>query len=84
MTPEERVDAALEDSFPASDAPWWTLGVPGVTQRNEQSVQPPDIPPSHDVRPFPAGRPATGRLFSATVGAGLFRPKCEDGAAKRR
>jgi hypothetical protein len=30
MTSEERIDAALEDSFPASDAPWWSLGVPSL------------------------------------------------------
>jgi hypothetical protein len=32
-TSEERVDATLEDSFPASDAPSWTLGVQRLAAR---------------------------------------------------
>jgi hypothetical protein len=41
MTPEERIDAALEDSFPASDAPWWSLGVPSL------------LPEAHVTEPAP-------------------------------
>ncbi|MDB5857112.1 MAG: hypothetical protein JWQ76_801 [Ramlibacter sp.] len=36
MTPEERIDAALEESFPASDAPWWSLGVPSSRELREE------------------------------------------------
>jgi hypothetical protein len=43
MTPEERIDAALEDSFPASDAPWWSLGVPSL----------PPVPGAHVAEPAP-------------------------------
>jgi hypothetical protein len=30
MTPEERIDTALAESFPASDPPWLSLGVPSL------------------------------------------------------
>ena len=93
MTPEERIDAALEDSFPASDAPWWTLGVPGKSQpeaqvqcRDRQSSTQRVCPGHHlppDVRSFPAGRLATGRFFLVCFGRNLAtaRRNTDDKAA---
>jgi hypothetical protein len=40
MTSEERVDAALEDSFPASDAPWWSLGVTSPPPEEAHGAEP--------------------------------------------
>jgi hypothetical protein len=38
VTSEERIDAALEESFPASDAPWWSLGVTSVLPATPESL----------------------------------------------
>jgi hypothetical protein len=58
VTSEERIDTALEDSFPASDPAWWTLGVPAVapTPHSETGTSPLPVAPE-------VTRPAIQREF---------------------
>jgi len=36
--PESRIDEALVESFPASDAPYWTLGIEAVSPGGESGL----------------------------------------------
>jgi hypothetical protein len=48
---EDRIDEALAESFPASDAPFWTLGVtpsPGEATTRGLSMTRPAEPERHD------------------------------------